>query len=164
MTAALSNWHPGEREVQRKLGYADDVRDRWTAVENAMREQHRIFHTSKLPFLPLTTIDTQGRPWASIVAGATGEIGFVKSPNARTLVLNAKLWDGDPLLDMARAWLMPANGEKVHLERSLTAGLGIEFPTRRRNKFAGRIRGVEGGRDPKCLEYQFDLEVTQALG
>jgi predicted pyridoxine 5'-phosphate oxidase superfamily flavin-nucleotide-binding protein len=164
MTAALKNWHPGEREVQRKLGYADAVRDRWTAVENAMREQHRIFHTSNLPFIPLTTIDAQGRPWASILAGATGEIGFVKSPDARTLLVNAKLWTGEPLLNTVKAWLMPVNGEKVNPERFLAAGLGIEFPTRRRNKFAGRIRGVNGSRNPKSLEYQFDLEVTQALG
>jgi hypothetical protein len=164
MTAALTNWHPGEHGVQRKLGYADSIRDRWNAVENAMREQHRIFHTSNLPFIPLTTLDAQGRPWASIVAGATGEIGFVQSPDAQTLIVNARLWNGEPLLDTVRAWPTAVDGETVNLERFLIAGLGIEFPTRRRNKFAGRIRGVEGSRDPKGLEYQFDLEVTQALG
>ena len=102
---ALLGWHPGELAIQRKLGYADAVSDAWARVGSFMPEQHRLFHTSNLPFIPMTTLDAEGRPWASIVAGPTGDIGFVNSPDPRTLVINARLWDGDPLLDTAKAWI-----------------------------------------------------------
>ena len=52
-------------------------------------------------------------------------------------------------------------------ERALTAGLGIEFSTRRRNKFAGRVRGVEmlkGKHGEGEREYVVDLEVNEAVG
>lgn len=157
---ALLGWHPGELAIQRKLGYADTVSDAWARVSSFMPEQHRLFHTSNLPFIPMTTLDAEGRPWASIVAGPTGDIGFVNSPDPRTLVINARLWDGDPLLDIARAWITSKHQTAV-AERFLTAGLGIEFSTRRRNKFAGLIRRVTCQRD---LEYQIDLNVSQTIG
>ncbi|KAK5995650.1 hypothetical protein PT974_04066 [Cladobotryum mycophilum] len=156
-TAGVQGWHPGEVFVQRKLGYADAVKDSYLVIRNYMPEQHRIFHTSNLPFIPLTTIDEQGRPWASIVAGATGEIGFVKSPDANTLTVNARLWNGDPLLGTVKAWAEEA--PRPH--RFLTAGLGIEFPTRRRNKFAGSIRDLKALSD---LDVKFDLYVNETVG
>lgn len=157
---ALLGWHPGELAIQRKLGYADAVSDAWARVGSFMPEQHRLFHTSNLPFIPMTTLDEEGRPWASIVAGPTGDIGFVNSPDPRTLVINARFWDDDPLLDTAKAWISPKR-QKASLERFLTAGLGIEFSTRRRNKFAGLITRVTCQRD---LEYQIHLNVSQTLG
>ncbi len=160
-TAALQGWHPGEVAVQRKLGFADAVSDRWRAVENRMREQHQIFHTSNLPFIPVTTTDEDGRPWASIVAGATGEIGFVQSPDTNTLIINTRIWDGEPLADTLKAWVDRSNRQAQTPQRFLTAGLGIEFPTRRRNKFAGYITAVKQVTD---LDYQVSLRVTEALG
>ncbi|KAH8669148.1 hypothetical protein BX600DRAFT_397030 [Xylariales sp. PMI_506] len=160
-TAALHGWHPGEVVVQRKLGFADAVSDRWRSVENYMREQHRIFHTSNLPFIPITTIDDDGRPWASIVAGATGEIGFVHSPDVNTLTIKTRLWDGDPLNSTLQALVNQSSRRNQPRERFLTAGLGIEFPTRRRNKFAGLIRGVK---QTTNRDYELNLNVTEALG
>lgn len=161
MTAALQGWHPGEVTVQQKYGFADAVRNSWTLTENFMREQHRVFHTSNLPFIPITTFDDRGRPWGSIVAGATGKIGFVTSPDTKTLRVDARLWPGDPLLDTIRMWTEPKSGQVSTPERFLMAGLGIELSTRRRNKFAGRIRGIERHSD---LDFQLDLEVQEALG
>lgn len=158
MAAARHGWHPGEISVQQKLGYANAVRQAWSAVEPVMREQHRIFHTCNLPFLALTTVDNRGRPWASLVAGPSGEIGFVKTPSANLLTVTARLWDGDPLLDTIRTWLQ---AECRQTTRSITAGLGIEFSTRRRNKFAGAICGVTRRTE---LEYELAVEVTEALG
>lgn len=126
-----------------------------------MREQHRIFHTSNLPFIPVTAIDEEGRPWAGMVAGATGEIGFVKSPDANTLTINARLWEGDPLMKTAKAWINPKDRQTAFSERFLTAGLGIEFPTRRRNKFGGYIRGIK---QLSKRDYEIDVYVNQALG
>lgn len=68
-----------------------------------MREQHRISHTSNLPFILVTTVDGSGRPWAAVVAGAGSDTGFVESPDAGSLTVAARLWDGDPLLDTVRA-------------------------------------------------------------
>ncbi|KAF3392683.1 hypothetical protein F1880_008854 [Penicillium rolfsii] len=111
-------------------------------------------------FIPVTTLDDEGRPWASIVSGSTGAIGFVKSPDAQTLSIRARIWDGDPLLDTFRAWANLKN-PPVATERFLTAGLGIEFSTRRRNKFAGHIQGVQRVTES---EYQIDLAVTETTG
>lgn len=159
--AALHGWHPGELAIQRKLGFADAVKDRWPIVRNSMPEQHRIFHTSNLPFIPTTTLDEDGRPWASIVAGPNGSIGFVQSPDDRTLSVYAQIWDGDPLLDTVRSWVDGKDQRDALSRRSLTAGLGIEFSTRRRNKFAGRIQNVQ---QVTKSGYQIGLKITETTG
>ncbi|GLA03050.1 hypothetical protein AnigIFM60653_002646 [Aspergillus niger] len=161
---ALQGWHPGEVAIQRQLGYATAVSSHWTAVENQLREQHQLFHTSNLPFIPLTTTDADGRPWAGIVAGSTGTIGFVESPSLKSLVFRAKLWDGDPMLETLREWKLLEDDQikgPILQERLLTAGLGIEFSTRRRNKFAGKIDMVKARSDQ---DYDFGVEITEALG
>ncbi|PWY74473.1 hypothetical protein BO94DRAFT_627338 [Aspergillus sclerotioniger CBS 115572] len=162
MSTSLQGWHPGELAIQRQLGYSTAVTNSWTFIKNFLPEQHRIFHTSNLPFLPITTIDEHGRPWASIVAGSTGEPGFINSPDPQTLSIHARLWTGDPLLNTITTWLNPKQ-QSTPPERYLTAGLGIEFSTRRRNKFAGRIEHVTTTTNTK-LDYRIDVHVTEALG
>ncbi|EAU33071.1 conserved hypothetical protein [Aspergillus terreus NIH2624] len=161
--STLQGWHPGEVSIQRQLGYAAAVSSRWTAVENQLREQHQIFHTSNLSFIPLTTTDDDGRPWAGIAAGSTGQVGFVESPGLKTLVFRARLWDGDPLLETLRKRKSSrsSHGETATEERYLTAGLGIEFSTRRRNKFAGRLERVKAITEQ---DYVFEVGITEALG
>jgi hypothetical protein len=160
-TTALQGWHPGELAVQRKLGFADAVNDRWLHISNFLPEQHRKFHTSNLLLAPVTTIDEVDRPWASVVAGPSGDFGFVKSPDPTTLSISAGLWEGDPLLDTLKAWINPKHRLAARPERFLVAGLGIDFETRRRNKFAGFIRSVS---TTTVSEYHFDLQVAEALG
>ena len=167
MSTALQGWHPGELAIQHKLGYSTAVSNSWSVIKNFMPEQHRIFHTSNLHFLPITTIDEDGRPWASIVAGSTGEPGFIESPDPQTLSIHARLWTGDPLLNTLKTWLNPNpnNQQTTPPERYLTAGLGIEFSTRRRNKFAGRIQHVTPSTSTSTtLDYRIDIHVTEALG
>ena len=161
MPTALPGWHPGELIIQEKLGFADAVKDSWKNVGDFMPEQHRIFHTSNLPFIPVTTVDDEGRPWAAIVAGTTGEIGFVQSPDPETLSINAHLWDGDPLLDTLKTLTGLGDNLATAPERLLLAGLGIEFSTRRRNKFAGAVKSVKSRSDQ---EYQININVTEAMG
>ncbi|BCR99700.1 putative oxidoreductase, FAD-binding [Aspergillus luchuensis] len=161
---ALQGWHPGEVAIQCQLGYATAVSSHWTAVENQLREQHQLFHTSRLPFIPLTTTDADGRPWAGIVAGSTGTVGFVDSSSLKSLVFRARLWDGDPMLETLREWTPLEDDQTkgpILQERLLTAGLGIEFSTRRRNKFAGKIDMVKARSD---LDYDFRVDITEALG
>ncbi|KAJ2973955.1 hypothetical protein NQ176_g6312 [Zarea fungicola] len=159
MTAALHGWHDGEIIVQQKLGYREAVAQAWRVTESSMREQHRIFHTSNLHFVPLTTSDGDGRPWASLLAGSRGEIGFIKSPDSNTLLVQARLWEGDPLLETLRAWLDPDTRRAAHAERFLIAGVGIEFSTRRRNKFAGYIRWV---RQITEMDFELTLFINEA--
>ncbi|KAJ5387001.1 hypothetical protein N7509_009542 [Penicillium cosmopolitanum] len=140
MAVALHGWHPGEVAIQRHLGFADAVSDSWPIVARSMPDQHRLFHTSNLNFIPVTTIDKHGRPWASIMAGPGGEIGFVTSPSRQTLSIVARLWDGDPILETVAAWMKDSGIYET--DSHLIAGLGIEFSTRRRNKFAGRIDDI----------------------
>ncbi|KAJ5988515.1 hypothetical protein N7481_003725 [Penicillium waksmanii] len=140
MAVALHGWHPGEVAIQRHLGFADAVSDSWPIVARSMPDQHRLFHTSNLNFIPVTAIDKHGRPWASIMAGPGGEIGFVTSPSRQTLSIVASLWDGDPILETVAAWMKDSGIYET--DNHLIAGLGIEFSTRRRNKFAGRIDDI----------------------
>lgn len=159
--SGLQGWHPGEVAMQTKLGFGEAMASTWQKIENAMREQHRIFHTSNLPFIPITTLDDEGRPWASIVAGADGEIGFVEGPDLKTLIVNARLWPGEPLLDTLNKWV-DGNGQNLTApERYLTAGIGIEFPTRRRNKFAGLIQDVKR---TTAMDFRLRLQVNQTTG
>jgi predicted pyridoxine 5'-phosphate oxidase superfamily flavin-nucleotide-binding protein len=161
VASGLKGWHDGELSVQQALGFASAVKDSWTLIEDGMREQHRTFHCSNIPFVPITTIDEKGRPWSAIAAGPTGEPGFIESPDANTLIIRAKFWDGDPFLATARDLLDVAHEAEVNPERYLSAGLGIEFPTRRRNKFAGCIDSIHlvtGGR------FEVHLHVTEATG
>ncbi|KAJ3499588.1 hypothetical protein NLG97_g206 [Lecanicillium saksenae] len=161
MTTALHGWHAGEAAIQQKLGYGAAVAGSWRVTENFMREQHRIFHTSNLHFLPITTLDKDGRPWAGFAAGSNGNIGFVTSPDKNTLKLNMKLWESDPLVDTLETWLDPVQRCDAPPERFLIAGVGIEFSTRRRNKFAGRIKAV---RKIAEMGYEVVLFVNEALG
>ncbi|KAL4764810.1 putative oxidoreductase, FAD-binding [Aspergillus foveolatus] len=156
MAAALQGWHPGETKLHNLLHFPSSISTRYTAIESQLREQHRIFHTSYLPFIPLTAIDKDGRPWAGIAAGRSGEIGFVSSPDLETLVFGVRVWAGEPLVEILQSWNGKGDGEGT-----LTAGLGIEFSTRRRNKFAGAIRDVRAKGEG---EYVVTVEVTEALG
>ncbi|KAI0696260.1 hypothetical protein BC835DRAFT_1414382 [Cytidiella melzeri] len=91
----------------------------FTWIEGEIPEQHRIFDSTRLPFIPLTTLDRAGPPWSSILAGSSGESGFVTSPRWDQLELEVHIWDGDPF--------------------------STELTTRRRNQFAGSIVDIRRG-------------------
>ncbi len=123
-----SPFHPGEREIQKRLGVSD-IED-WArkVVRDYLPEGHRAFHTA-LPFLVIAARDAKERPWVTLL---TGPEGFITSPDPRSLVIEAK----------------PARGDG--LEAALVAGadigiLGIELATRRRNRVNGRIVADRSG-------------------
>jgi hypothetical protein len=91
-----------------------------------MPDQHRIFF-GQLPFAVLATLDRAGNPWATIVSGTPG---FLASPDPTTLCIGAYPEEEDP----AAAGI--AVGSRVAL-------LGIELPTRRRNRMNGRVIGLD---------------------
>ena len=106
-------------------------RDRADAILGFMPPQHRYFFAN-LQYFILGTLDSKGRPWASIL---TGQLGFVKPVSANHLALVTELSDGDPVLENLReGWMLEDKARPV-------AGLGIDLTNRRRNKgmfFSGR--------------------------
>ena len=154
---ALAGWHPGEDSIHRRVGVQDFVVQAYTLIDGEMPEQHRTFHTTRLPFIPITTLDNEGRPWTSIAAGASGELGFATSPHYTKLLMNTRLIHGDPLEENVKLF---GSGNGNGREKMLIAGIGIEFSTRRRNKFAGHVTAVLQDGEKLAIE----LEVTQASG
>ncbi|HNP35390.1 MAG TPA: pyridoxamine 5'-phosphate oxidase family protein [Woeseiaceae bacterium] len=118
-----SPFHVGEQQVQTRVGVRDAI-EPWArrVVRPFMPDQHREFY-AQLPFVVAAARDRTGRPWASLLAG---QPGFIKSPDDRNLLIEARPLQGDAL------------------ESSLVAGsklglLGIEPTTRRRNRANGTI-------------------------
>jgi predicted pyridoxine 5'-phosphate oxidase superfamily flavin-nucleotide-binding protein len=94
-------------------------------MRTRMPDQHRELF-EKLPFMLVGALDLQRRPWATLVAG---EPGFVSTPDAGTLSVGAL-----PLgLDTVPIKLAP--GTQLGL-------LGLEPPTRRRNRANGVVSAV----------------------
>jgi uncharacterized protein len=133
-----SPFHEGEREVQARVGVrarAEHMGRRM--IGSSMPDQHRAFF-EQLPFVVVGSLDGQGRPWASILSGRPG---FMFTPNEHTLRVRARVHGADPLL----------------LEPGRALGLlGIELPTRRRNRVNGRILGASAD--------GFTLGVDQSFG
>jgi predicted pyridoxine 5'-phosphate oxidase superfamily flavin-nucleotide-binding protein len=123
MNVALSPWHAGERAAQARVGTADFMAELGPKViRDFMPDQHRQFF-EQLPFVVVGSLDAEQRPWASMLAGLPG---FASSPHPRRLEIEANPLPGDPL------GAALAVGSPVGL-------LGIELPTRRRNRMNGHI-------------------------
>lgn len=136
---AASPFHAGEHAIQTRLG----VRERMEGfgrrvVRDYLPEQHRAFHGA-LPLVFLGHVDTDDRPWASVVVGRPG---FFHSPDPHTLRLAAPPLPGDPLADA--------------LAPGLAVGmLGIELGTRRRNRVNGRVTAIEDGAVTIAVDQSF---------
>jgi predicted pyridoxine 5'-phosphate oxidase superfamily flavin-nucleotide-binding protein len=139
-TSPPATFHEGERALQQMAG----VRERMAeigprAIRDFMPAQHRDFF-AQLPLLIAGSIDDDGRPWASLLAGPPG---FAGAPDPRRLAVSARPLPGSPLA--------------AHLRPGAPLGLlGIEAHTRRRN----RMNGVVGRVDADG----FDVQVEQSFG
>ena len=122
-TTHPATWHDGEVAAQTRAGTAGHMAEIGPkVVRDFMPDQHRQFF-EQLPFVVVGSLDAEQRPWASILAGMPG---FASSPHPRRLEIEANPLPGDPLGDA--------------LEVGNTLGfLGIELPTRRRNRMNGHI-------------------------
>lgn len=153
MPTAITDWHPGEKAVQNIIHLPEKVPFTW--VQSSMPDQHRIFYSSRLYFLPATTLDSAGRPWVSVLTAKNGLPGFISSPDESTLVINAGLWKGDPILEnLGRV-------ESFEKTKVLMSAVGLETTTRRRNKFAGSVAEAIT-RDERDLFLR--MHVSTALG
>jgi len=118
-----SPFHEGEIAAQARAGAAGKI-DGFArkVVRPWMTAELRQFFEG-LPLVYVGHVDAQGRPWASVL---TGGAGFIASPDARTLTIDAQPAPGDPL----------AGG----LVAGAPLGLvGIGPGNRRRNRVNGRI-------------------------
>ena len=137
---AGSPFHRGEREVQARLGVREKLEGFGRRViRDYLPEQHRDFYR-RLPFILVGTVDAEGRPWASILAGPPG---FITSPDPRRLKFTARPMQGDPLNESLR------EGADIGV-------LGIELATRRRNRLTGKVAAVTGE--------GFEIAVGQSFG
>ena len=82
--------------------------------------------------------------------------------------VKGRTWPGDPLFRTLQ-W-SPTHGEKNQqlpipttplADKFLIAGVGIQYETRRRNKFAGYINKARRTSD---LDYELDLFVDETIG
>jgi predicted pyridoxine 5'-phosphate oxidase superfamily flavin-nucleotide-binding protein len=122
----LQVFHAGERLMQERVG----VRERMAAlgeqvIRPFMTEQLRAFF-AQLPFVIVGSVDAGGQPWASILVNPPG---FISSPDAHHLLIHAGPLATDPLHETL------ASGASIAL-------LGIEQPTRRRNRMNGIVERI----------------------
>ena len=103
-SSGVQGWHPGELAIHGKLDTDGSMTMAWRYIDPCIPEQHRQFHTTRLPFVPITTLDAEGRPWVSIIAGGDGRPGFIESPAEQLLTVRARTWDGDPFEDNVSSW------------------------------------------------------------
>ena len=121
---ADSPFHEGELAAQRRAGFLDaaDLAGR-RSIRDYLPDQHRQFY-EHLPFMVIGAVDRSGQPWVTM---RVGQPGFISSPDPRTLRIAGDTLRGDPLNG---AWHRGA----------LFGGLGIELPTRRRNRATSGCR------------------------
>jgi predicted pyridoxine 5'-phosphate oxidase superfamily flavin-nucleotide-binding protein len=133
-------FHAGEQALQRRTGVRERLAEVGSHVmRHQMPEQHRELF-GKLPWLLVGSLDADGRPHASALAGPPG---FAHAPDAGTMVVSA-LPDGDDPLAAA-----------LHVGASLGV-LGIEPHTRRRNRMNGIVAAVDS--------HGFAIDVQQSFG
>lgn len=135
-----SPFHEGERQLQASAGaleQMDNIGRR--AMRPYMPEQHRQFF-QQLPFMLLGSTTDEGQLWASILPGKPG---FVQSPSPTQLTINTPILTGDPLASAVK------QGARLGL-------LGLEMPTRRRNRVNATVSSVSN--------HQLELDVEQSFG
>ena len=126
--------------MQARLGVRDKVEAQGRrVVRDFLPEQHREFYRL-LPLLVVATLDRDGQPWCSVIAGLPG---FIESPDERSLRITAPILPGDPLSDNLQI------GGEIGI-------VGVQMTSRRRNRISGLISAVDTD--------SFTVSVKQTLG
>ena len=119
-------WHQGERALQARLGVAEQMKDVGSRViRDYMPDQHRTFY-AQVPFLVLAAVDAAGDPWVTLVESKQAATPVATSPDPTHLDIIALPAVDDPVRDALEI------GDSIGV-------LGIELPTRRRNRVNGKI-------------------------
>ena len=137
-------FHPGEQALQASVGVRDRMAEVGAVVlRDHMPDQHRELF-EKLPTLLLGTLDAQGQPWATMVAGPPG---FVHTPHARQMDIATAMDSADPALAALAA----------HGLGAPVGVLGLEPHTRRRNRMNGHVAALDEQRG-------LSITVAQSFG
>jgi len=133
-------FHEGEAALQREVGMAERMQRLGPQVIHARLPEPQRDFFRQLPFLVVGSIDAQGQPCASLLAGAAG---FVFSPEPSTLRIDALPSPSDPLA--------------ANLGAGAALGvLGIQPHVRRRNRVNGTLSELDAR--------GFSLAVQQSFG
>ncbi|KAK4047867.1 hypothetical protein OIO90_006028 [Microbotryomycetes sp. JL221] len=151
---AIPRWPDESRKIQSLFDAEWDVAEDYEMMSRQLPEQHRLFHSRNISFMPLAVRDDDLRIWVGMLSGDEGQPGFIRAPNASMLQIHAKTWRGDPV----PRFLASHHANDVELP---VAGVGVELTTRRRNKVAGMAKAVYN-QDLEVVDV--DVRVTQALG
>jgi len=134
-----SPFHPGEQQIQSHLGMRDKLEDIGRRmIRDHMPEQHREFF-ALLPWLLVGSRDADGQPQASVLWGTPG---FATSPQPQRLRIDSLPEPEARHLPVLRA------GTGLGL-------LGIELPTRRRNRMNGRVEALSDGGFAVAVQQSF---------
>lgn len=128
-------FHAGELRAQELAGGGPAG----TGIRSWMPDQHRLFF-AQLPFVCIGINDSDGWPVASVLHGVPG---FVAAPTANRLDIAALPAPEDPAHAALHA------GKPIGL-------LGIELPTRRRNRANGSIARLDSA--------GFAVDVVESFG
>lgn len=116
-------FHEGELAVQAQAGVQDMASRVGKSIRSVIPLAAQEFLISQ-PFVVVSSINQQGRVWASILAG---QPGFMRALDERTVQINAKPASGDPL------------SENI-LWNDHIGMIVIEFATRRRMRINGTAK------------------------
>ncbi|GGP26507.1 pyridoxamine 5'-phosphate oxidase family protein [Silvimonas amylolytica] len=133
-------FHGASRQIQARMGLGDKmglIGQR--TIRAYLPQQHQDFYP-QLPFLLVGSVDQRGQAWASMLAA---QPGFASALDATHLRVGALPLAGDPLAQNL------AVGAYLGV-------LGIELPTRRRNRLNGQVSVIS--------EDGFVIAVDQAFG
>lgn len=128
----MGTYHSGEVAVQERAGLAEQARFSLGGIGETVPPIARDF-LAEQPMIVLGGADAEGRVWATQL---TGEPGFLRVPDPRTLVIDALPIPEDPL-----AGVLDAAGPDAPAPIGMIA---IEPATRRRMRMNGRAHR-EGG-------------------
>jgi uncharacterized protein len=124
----VRGYHAGEVRVQTVAGVRHVAARRETALTPTIPEVARLFLEERQMVI-LSTIDPEGRPWASVL---TGPPGFARALDAHTVRLAAEPIAGDPLAEYIET-------------ADLVGVLTMDLEHRRRLRVNGRMSRDEAG-------------------
>lgn len=162
-----TGWHPGEIEAQQARGYEDAAWGAWMNYEEGAP-------SFMVPFLSVTTLDQNGRPWASLICN-DGQVGFLEleqNSNESIFKCTIQAYEGVPIRkcllrlqdELARGSQPYEDGGSPKAAFYLAA-VGVMLHNRRRNKMEGAIVSVdEAPRSDEENKFIFRIQVSNTFG
>ena len=128
--------HQGELYIHRKMNNPIELVDTLPRYINpTMPQQHADFFIG-LSYLPVATMDKDGRPWATLLVTSSDD-----DPSVGIRLSGQDELDISSLNGVFDPFVRALEGRKNLLpgDEVLFAGVGVDFSNRRRNKIAGTV-------------------------